>query len=80
MNKFSLTYSSECISNETRVDCNKLRCGYQYEFKIIFNQTQIDSLCSTSSSLCDIQFNDSNLTSVQVKTRNKQNKKEYFLF
>ncbi len=71
LNTFPLIDSSECISNEGIFNCNELRCGCQYQFKIRFNQTMIDYLCLSSP--CDIQLNDHNFTIAQIQTRRKIN-------
>jgi hypothetical protein len=67
LNNFTLNYSTECIYEETVFDCDKLQCGCEYEMKIKFDETMINSLCSSSP--CDIQLNNSNFTVTKVKTR-----------
>ena len=59
LNKFPLSYTTECILNERIFNCNQLPCGCKYQFKILFNQTFINYLCSINQ--CDIQFNNSNI-------------------
>ncbi|CAF1119084.1 unnamed protein product [Rotaria sordida] len=66
INRFSISYSTECILNEKIYNCNQLRCGCRYQFHILFNQTNINSLCSKFQ--CDIQLNNSNFTNVQFQT------------
>ncbi len=68
LNSYSLLYSTECILNERIFNCNKLDCGCRYQFKLIFNQANFNSLC-LSISQCDIQLNNPNFTSIQFQTR-----------
>ncbi|CAF4575523.1 unnamed protein product [Rotaria socialis] len=65
-NTFPISYSTRCISNERVFNCKQLQCGCRYQFHILFNQTNIHALCSTSQ--CDIQVDNSSSTRVQFQT------------
>ncbi|CAF1241953.1 unnamed protein product [Adineta ricciae] len=68
LNSFPISYSSECFSSSTGeiFDCNELLCGCRYQYRILFNQTYIDSLCARSP--CDIQLNHPNVSTVKFQT------------
>ena len=60
-------YSSECFSKEKNINCNELQCGCEYQLKIQFNQTMVNSLCSSSP--CHSKLRSSNFTNMTIKTR-----------
>ncbi|UJR29933.1 hypothetical protein I4U23_017480 [Adineta vaga] len=66
VNSFSISYSSECYSNEKIFNCQELLCGCRYHYRIQFNQTYLDSLCTNIS--CDIQLNHPNTTITKFQT------------
>ncbi|CAF3639463.1 unnamed protein product [Adineta steineri] len=66
LNNFSILYSTECILNDRIYNCNQLQCGCRYQFRIIFSEIFINSLCSIFP--CDIQLNNSTLTNIQFQT------------
>ena len=68
LNHYAFDHSIECLSNDRILNCNQLLCGCRYVFRVKFNQTNIQKLCSQTSD-CDFVFNDPNLTTIQFQTR-----------
>ncbi len=69
---FPMTYSTECISLEKSstaivADCNHLRCGCRYQLQVLFTPPNLTSVCTASE--CDLQWNNSNDTTIIFQTR-----------